>query len=171
MDILIHIVCFLILGPFIAELVGYFWHRFIEHKGYFGEEFSYRHYCHHEIEYPIHKLRTKEYKDANSWTWYVLAAGASVGIFFILPTSYAVATMIGSWIYAYACLLFFHTAFHIKGHFLWKYKWFRKLVRLHDIHHYDNCNYGICMFFFDRLFGTYRDTFPDKKQKVFKYFD
>ena len=34
------------------------------------------------------------------------------------------------------------------------------LVKLHDIHHYGNCNYGICFFMMDKIFGTYREDFP-----------
>ena len=44
------------------------------------------------------------------------------------------------------------------------------LYEAHNIHHYDNMNYGICLFFMDRLFGTYTEDFPkDKDGKLVKH--
>ena len=35
-----------------------------------------------------------------------------------------------------------------------------KISKAYDIHHYGNCNYGICFFMMDKIFGTYREDFP-----------
>ena len=148
-----------LLGVFAVEFVGYFWHRWVEHKELLGRGVTFRHYKHHEVEYPVNKLRTDSYRNANSWTWYVVGMTASVVAPFIAPWQYALPFAISGWVYAWIIVLNMHSAFHVKGHLLWRYKWFQKLVKLHDIHHYENCNYGICLFFMDKIFGTYVDEF------------
>ena len=152
---------FLLAGPLLVEFVGYFWHRWVEHREVLGKKVSFRHYKHHELQYPVNSLRTDgPYESADSWTWYVVGAASTIISFIIMPPFYAGAFTLGAWVYAHYIVARMHSAFHIKGHFLWKFKWFRKLVTLHDIHHFDNVNYGICFFFMDRIFGTYRNTFP-----------
>ena len=161
---------FCLAGPFVVELVGYFWHRWVEHRELLGKTVAFRHYKHHETEYPVNRLRTNEYRNANSWTWYVVGISASIIAPLVAPIEYAIPFALGAWVYAWGIVLNMHTAFHVNGHFLWKYKWFQKLVKLHDIHHYDNVNYGICLFFMDRLFGTYTEDFPtDKNGDRVKY--
>ena len=128
-----------------------------------GKGVSFRHYKHHEVQYPVNKLRTNgPYDSADSWTWYVVGGVSTVGALLLPPIAYAIPFIAGAWIYAHYIVANMHSAFHLSGgtHFLWKYKWFQKLVKLHDIHHYDNCNYGICFFMMDKIFGTYREDFP-----------
>jgi len=154
---------FFLAGPFLVEFVGYFWHRWVEHREVLGKAISFRHYKHHEVQYPVNKLRTDgPYDSADSWTWYVVGGVSTVGALLLLPIAYAIPFILGAWIYAHYIVANMHSAFHLNGgtHFLWKYKWFHKLVKLHDIHHYDNCNYGICFFMMDKIFGTYREEFP-----------
>ena len=160
MEWLKYALLFLIAGPFLVEFVGYFWHRWVEHHELLGKKIAFRHYKHHEIEYPVAKLRTNTYNNANSWTWYAVGLVTSAVLFIVAPWNYALAFMLGAWVYAWGVVLNMHTAFHIKGHLLWKFKWFQKLVKLHDVHHYDNYNYGICLFFMDKIFGTYKEDFP-----------
>lgn len=171
MEWLIYLTLFLIAGPLLVEFVGYFWHRWVEHREIFGKNVSFRHYKHHEIQYPVNKLRTSgEYDSADSWTWYAVGIITTIIAFSVAPWMYALSFTAGAWIYANYIVAKMHSAFHVNKHFLWKFKWFQKLVKLHDIHHYDNVNYGICFFFMDRLFGTYRDTFPiDKDGKRIKH--
>jgi sterol desaturase/sphingolipid hydroxylase (fatty acid hydroxylase superfamily) len=170
MEWLIYALLFFLAGPFVVELVGYFWHRWVEHRELLGKTVAFRHYKHHETEYPVNRLRTNEYRNANSWTWYVVGISASIIAPLVAPIEYAIPFALGAWVYAWGIVLNMHTAFHVNGHFLWKYKWFQKLVKLHDIHHYDNVNYGICLFFMDRLFGTYTEDFPtDKNGDRVKY--
>lgn len=167
MSWLTYILLFFVMGPLLVEVVGYFWHRWVEHREILGKSVSFRHYKHHEVQYPVYKLRNSgPYESADSWTWYVVGIVATIGAFLILPAAQAVSFTAGAWIYAHYIVARMHSAFHLTGdsHFLWKYKWFQKLVKLHDIHHYDNCNYGICFFMMDRLFGTYRDEFPLDKE-------
>tara|TARA_R100000808_G_C2155151_1_gene166905 strand:+ start:1251 stop:1859 length:609 start_codon:yes stop_codon:yes gene_type:complete len=152
---------FLLAGPLLVEFVGYFWHRWVEHRELLGKEVAFRHYKHHELQYPVNALRTDgPYDSADSWTWYAVGIATTVTAFSFAPWQYALPFTAGAWIYANYIVARMHSAFHVKGHFLWKFRWFRRLVRLHDIHHFDNVNYGICFFFMDRIFGTYRNTFP-----------
>lgn len=63
---------------------------------------------------------------------------------------------------------YMHDAMHLQGFWmedspLWR-DWFLVLRRRHDIHHMDlspagrmDKNYGICLFWFDRLFGSFSD--------------
>jgi sterol desaturase/sphingolipid hydroxylase (fatty acid hydroxylase superfamily) len=165
MDTLFYVLSFL-GGIILVEFVGYFWHRWVEHKEVLGKSVAFRHYKHHEVQYPVNKLRTNgPYESADSWTWYTVGILTTICAFVILPVWYALTFVVAAWIYAHYIVANLHSAFHLSGgtHFLWKYKWFQKLVKLHDIHHYDNCNYGICFFFMDRLFGTYREDFPTDK--------
>ena len=153
-------------GVILVEFVGYFWHRWVEHKEVLGKSISFRHYKHHEVQYPVNKLRTNgPYESADSWTWYTVGILTTILAFVLLPVWYALTFVGTAWIYAHYIVANLHSAFHLSGgvHFLWKYKWFQKLVKLHDIHHYDNCNYGICFFYMDKLFGTYREDFPTDK--------
>lgn len=51
-----------------------------------------------------------------------------------------------------------HEAFHIKNHYLEKYRWYLNLKHLHYIHHkYPRTNHGIIWLGLDKMFGTYRD--------------
>jgi len=170
MDWLIYIGLFFLGGPVLVESVGYLWHRWVEHREVLGKGIAFRHYKHHEVQYPVTKLRTQKYHNANSWSWYVVGGVASGVAFLVAPWVYALSFVLGAWAYAWGVVMHMHTAFHTSGHFLWKYKWFQKLVKLHDIHHYDNSNYGICFFGFDRLFGTYNENFPhdDKGKRIKK---
>jgi sterol desaturase/sphingolipid hydroxylase (fatty acid hydroxylase superfamily) len=164
-----YILSFLI-GPLVVEVVGYFWHRYVEHKCKLGTLLATRHYEHHEVFYPVEKLRGHDtYMDAKSWTWYAVGVVTSAIVLLTLPHSSALFVLLGAWAYAWGLTLHMHTAFHVRKHCLWRFKWFRRIARLHDIHHYDNCNYGICLFFMDRIFGTYKDQFPTnhEKQDVF----
>ena len=162
MEFLTHIGALLLAGPLLVEFVGYFWHRWVEHREVLGKNISFRHYKHHEVQYPVNRLRTDgPYDSADSWTWYVVGIASTIVSFSIMPWTYAIAFTSGAWVYAHYIVAPMHSAFHIKGHWLWRYKWFRKLVTLHDIHHFDNANYGICFFMMDKIFGTYRETFPE----------
>lgn len=60
-----------------------------------------------------------------------------------------------------------HDRMHLKGFWLaenkWLAPWFTGARRLHDIHHInitddgrEATNFGMCFFFFDRLFGTFK---------------
>ncbi len=148
-----------VAGPVIVEFVGYFWHRFAEHDGLFGETVRARHVDHHELRYPLHELvspHDEPYRDANSWTWYVVAGVVSVILYFTLPLAVFLALFVSGLIYG-RLIAYTHSAYHIRDHWLQRFRYFRFLNKLHFLHHFDRANYGIIFFGMDRLFGTYRE--------------
>ena len=161
----------LILGPIIVESVGYFWHRLVEHRGLLGLFFSERHIVHHEHDYPIECLRKKsKYKSAQSWTWHFIGLTSCAVMLMALPLDLAVTLIVSCALYIFLIILPLHKAFHVEDHRLSRFTWFQKLVALHDIHHYDNTNYGICFFVMDRIFGTYSEEMPENgKQNLFVF--
>lgn len=163
---------FVLAGPLVVEVVGYFWHRFIEHKGVFGEGFRYKHWLHHEKDYPTKSLRpSNDYKSAKSWSWYVLAVILIAFLLVTIPLKYSVPMCISGAIYARFGVSAMHASFHKKNMWLSRFKWYKRLVRLHDIHHYKPVNYGINFFFMDKLFGTYSETMPAVKTNTFPKLD
>lgn len=155
---LLILLCFLLIGPLVIEVAGYLWHRFVEHEGKAGKQVRLKHIQHHEADYPATNLRpnTKKYQSAHSWSWYVLTVILIVLALIIIPRPYSFFAIAGGLIYAKFVVSYFHKAFHLPHSWLQNYAWFRKLTRLHDIHHYRVANYGIVFFFMDRLFGTYK---------------
>ena len=165
--------CFIFLGPLVIEVAGYFWHRYVEHEGMAGKAVMQKHIQHHEVDYPTSELRpdTTKYKNAKSWSWYVLTVILIVSALIILPRPYSFFTILGGLVYAKFAVQYFHRAFHLPHHWLQNYTWFRNLTHLHDIHHYENANYGIVLFFMDRVFGTYTKEVPAKKKIVFRHLE
>jgi sterol desaturase/sphingolipid hydroxylase (fatty acid hydroxylase superfamily) len=154
----------------LVEAIGYFWHRFAEHLGWAGDTVRYRHWVHHERDYPVGRLRpsgAREYRAAGSWTWFALGAVVIALIFLLLPFAYALPLALGSLLYAWGVIGYLHERFHVDGHWLQRFSWFRRIRRLHDIHHWRPCNYGILFFWMDRLFGTLREDFPRERENIF----
>jgi sterol desaturase/sphingolipid hydroxylase (fatty acid hydroxylase superfamily) len=147
----------------LVEFIGYFWHRFAEHDGKLGKLIQRKHWVHHEEDYPVTNLRPPErttYKDAKSWTWYVLAAVVTAIIFLVLQLREAIPLAAGSLLYAQCVVSYFHSVFHLEKHWLHRFGWFRRLTKLHDIHHWVPGNFGIVFFGMDRIFGTMIPEFP-----------
>ena len=164
---------FAIGGPLFAEVIGYFWHRGAEHNGWLGNAIRYRHWIHHEVDYPTERLRPEDvvgYKSAGSWSWYVAAGGAILLALVTLPFRDALPLVAGGSLYGKYVVDALHKAFHIQGHWLIQFGWFRTMVRRHDIHHWAVGNYGIAFFFMDRIFGTLREEFPAVHEEMFPNF-
>lgn len=167
-------------GVSLDEVIGYLWHRFFEHKGVFslgsplkynvGDKIRLRHYDHHLEVYPVEKIRRPpEYISSKSWSWYVLAAIVSI---VVLSASFAlghfadgIAVVLGGALYGHFVVNYLHEAFHIIGHPLERYRWFRRLRLYHDIHHLVNGNYGIAFMVMDRFFGTFVPNFPSPRRE------
>jgi hypothetical protein len=166
-----------LLGIPLVEVTGYFWHRFVEHGGLAGEALRYRHWIHHEREYPAHDLRPDQaYQDARDWSWYVLSALTFCLLGFlvvigILPFVWMLALSTGGVLYARFVVGVFHDLFHVpKNHWVHRFSWFQRLMFLHDLHHWQRCNYGIVFFWMDRLFGTFCQAKPAAPVNVFPGF-
>ena len=154
----------------LVEAVGYVWHRFAEHLGWAGDTIRYRHWVHHETDYPVDNLRPMgqaAYRKAGAWTWFVVGGIAVALMFWFLPLQTAAPLAAGVALYAWCVISYLHSSFHVEGHWLERFAWFRRVRRLHDIHHWQPCNYGILFFWMDRLFGTLREDFPPRRENIF----
>jgi sterol desaturase/sphingolipid hydroxylase (fatty acid hydroxylase superfamily) len=154
----------------LVEAIGYFWHRFAEHRGWLGDTVRYRHWVHHELDYPVDRLRpvgVKNYRKAGSWTWFVVGAAAVALMLYLLPLDQGLPLALGVVLYSWGVISYLHNRFHVEGHWLERFAWFRRIRRLHDIHHWQPGNYGILFFWMDRLFGTLREDFPPKRVNIF----
>ncbi len=154
----------------LVEAIGYLWHRFAEHLGWLGDTIRYRHWVHHELDYPVDRLRpsgVEKYRKAGSWTWFALGGIVGVLIFWLLPLRTAAPVALGALVYSWGVISYLHDSFHVEGHWLQRFDWFRRVRTRHDIHHWQPCNYGILFFGMDRLFGTLHDDFPSVRQDIF----
>jgi len=165
---LISALLFFVAAPLVVEVTGYFWHRFVEHSGIFGENIRFKHWIHHERDYPTTSLRpSKKYTSAKSYGWYILTVFLVVSTYLLLPLHYSMPMILGGLIYAKFVISAFHSSFHKKNFWMNRYNWYKELVRLHDIHHYKPVNYGINIFFLDKLFGTFSERMPQKAINTF----
>lgn len=211
-EVPLQLICFFGGGHVVPEVVGYFWHRFGEHLGVFGDTVRFRHWVHHEVDYPIGEFCRKDarvtsllvfsrawfvtsflksvhwfcgapkpkgerecittpYKSAGSWTWYVLAALMGAVIYVVLPPRYAVSVLAGSAVYSWWGINYLHEAFHIRKHWLMRFRWFRRCRRRHREHHWKcGVNFGIGVYWVDWLCGTLCDKIPAKPENVFPGF-
>ncbi|MBI3288579.1 MAG: sterol desaturase family protein [Elusimicrobia bacterium] len=163
-----------------AELFGYCLHILLHSNKI--EFLSRSHMQHHLREYHPSKpirldgvylssgaQRTNIAGIGMEWVVPIVSTVAAIhGIFYALSVPlrhqlvFTGAALIWSWI----LFAYMHDAMHFK--FFWMQnapaflrRWFLQIRRYHDIHHYTfsadgvmTANFGICFFFFDRLFGT-----------------
>ena len=173
LDVLRSLALFSVGAVLLVEAIGYFWHRCAEHAGALGNLVRYRHWVHHERDYPVHSLRPAGeagYRRAGAWTWFVLGGAAGALMFALLPLDWALPLAAGSFLYAWGVISCLHDAFHVRGHWLERFAWFRRIRRLHDIHHWQPGNYGILFFWMDAWCGTLREEFPPRRENIFPDF-
>lgn len=166
-------------GVVFAELFGYWLHRLLHSEKL--PWLSRSHMEHHLREYhPSKPIRLKGIYLSSGASranvagigleWLAPIAGMAVaveGVFYaagappLIAAAFTAAASVWSW------LLFntMHDAMHLQGFWMetspWLKGWFAKVRRRHDIHHYTfsdagamTANFGICFFFWDRVFGT-----------------
>ncbi len=142
------------LGVISVEVLGYIWHRFVEHDGFLGDGLRYRHWVHHEVLYPPKRLRPSgRYHDAGSWTWYLAGGVCSVLALILLPLDLSVPFVVAAWLYG-LFLEVLHRSFHIFHSWFKRWGWWSHLRSLHDRHHQGHYNFGVLLFGMDLLFGT-----------------
>ena len=160
-----------------VEILGYLWHRFGGHIGYFGDTVRITHYYHHEEVYPHTNLESDEYKTAyDHWPYFIPMTVVTSLIYYFIYKKYKlfdltmfIIFMIFSLIYI-SITFYFHNSYHVKNHWLNKYEFYRKIKYQHFIHHFDNCNYGIIFNIVDKIFGTYCPVNVKKKKDIFNGF-
>lgn len=156
----------LLASVVLSSLVGYLVHRAI-HQEWSGP--LHRGHMEHHLElYPPTRLTSESYQVAK---WYhsgpVLFAPAAA---LLLVAVAAPAWLLGTSWWNIACfaagLIAFgllndqvHDAFHLRSHWLQKVPYFRRLRRLHFLHHVDMTrNFGIVVMAWDDVFKTKKDT-------------
>ena len=152
----------------LVELIGYLWHRFVNHLGILSDKIRVTHYCHHEEIYPYDDMISDEYKTSHdTWPWFIpLIIFGYMPLYIVykrykldynLYISYLIQITTHIYIISYI-----HDSYHVKDHWLNQYEWYTENKKYHYIHHLDNKNYGITTYIFDHLFGTFSDEIVDK---------
>lgn len=167
---------------FFAEFVG-FWLHILMHSNKI-EFLSRNHMIHHLVLYAPNK--PQRHAGPYLLSTYGRANVLGLGMEWLLPVGILLAvvlsffrvmgiTLVNQAVFtvaalAWGCLMFWymHDAMHLKDFWMetsrfWRH-WFMEARRRHDIHHMDlvddgrmTRNFGICFFFFDRVFGTLAD--------------
>lgn len=150
-----------ILTFFVITLFGHVAHWFI-HQPLAGK-FNRSHMTHHLKLYPPTDYLSKKYRHPGKDNTVLIFAILSIPML-ILPwvaLGFGVITLFQAlFIFVEMLILgaahdYVHDAFHIKGHWLYKFKMFRKWNVLHYRHHVNmKSNFGIFYFMWDRVFGT-----------------
>ena len=185
-----HLAVSLICGCVLSEFVGY-WLHILLHSNKI-EFLSRNHMIHHLVIYAPNtpQRRSGEYLAST----YGRASVLGLGMEWLLPVAIILASLLAAFgvlgvaaadqavfiaaALAWGCLMFWymHDAMHLMGFWMesspfWR-RWFLTARRRHDIHHMDlvddgrmTVNFGICFFFFDRVFGTLADAHARFNQK------
>lgn len=146
-----------------AEAICYLIHRTLHSNIY--PAWTQKHMIHH-LEYypPAARMRTEEYQtDSNEdrvkiggigLEWVSPAMILFVIFYFTTESLYIPIFMA---VYAYIVFDYLHTSFHVKNHWLERFKYFRYIRKCHDKHHNDMTkNFGITGLLFDKIFKTYK---------------
>lgn len=155
-----HTVVILALGFYLAQGLGYFVHRLLHwpragalHRAHMG---------HHERLYPARDFLSETYRrPAHGENTVLLFAPffvtLAVAVILALPSQTAALLLVELAALAWLndCL---HDALHVRGFWLERFAFFRRLRALHLQHHLEmRSNLGICCWVFDRILGSFRD--------------
>lgn len=151
---------------FIASLFGYVVHKSLHQK--WSGRLHRAHMTHHITLYPPEDCVSDEYRNPGKDNTVIIFGAAALplvalpiilGALHMLSLALVITSLfvmiVMSFLHGYL-----HDSFHIKNHWLYRMplvnKIFSRWVYIHWLHHVDmNTNYGIFLFFLDRLFGTF----------------
>lgn len=145
-------------GTVIVQAVGYIVHR-LAHYPISGKLYQ-SHMFHHAKAYPPGRYTSKKYlnPDENPLKMIFVTAFAIVNmaVLILCPLLF----FIGFFLSTAICSLaneYVHDAFHVENHPLARLPGFMWLSDLHKVHHENvKKNFGIYLFWFDRMFGTFK---------------
>lgn len=122
------------------------------------------HMEHHLELYPPGNLSSDTYRVAK---WYHRGAllftpptlailGAAGGLVWLTRAPWWVLAVFAGFVVSFALVNdWFHDSFHVRKHPLMRFRWYRKLRKLHYLHHNDMAtNFGIVTLAWDVAFGT-----------------
>ena len=188
-------------GILYAEFVGYFVHKLLHSEKF--PSLSTAHMLHHLRDYgPDKDYFTDEYIESTrdraaflggiGFEWFlpigICLALTIAGLTLLgVPAAYQVLMVISGLFWGYVGFSYIHGALHLKKFWMLENRFFKRhfleIRKLHLIHHQNvfedgrmMTNFGICFYWFDRVFGTYaRKVFCDTKkgfqaaQKTYSY--
>jgi sterol desaturase/sphingolipid hydroxylase (fatty acid hydroxylase superfamily) len=154
----------LVIGFLTLTCLGY-WAHYCFHKRWSGRLYN-AHMSHHTRLYPKTDLVSENYrhagKDNTVWLFAIVFSPFILGallltIFGILPLGIGV-EILGLMVVVSYLNNALHDAYHLRNSFWHRLPFFERLRKLHFLHHNRmNSNFGIINFFWDRVFGTYRE--------------
>lgn len=156
------LVLFIILFTFVyGSLAGYFVHWLLHTDAF--SKWSKSHNVHHTL-YTPDDFESDTYRDAKEndsvWVFVPIITGAiviaCVPLWFIFSEWWIFPIILAEGIFVGWLNDYIHDAFHVKNHWLNRFRWFWHLKDLHWIHHvYPKKNIGILWFIPDKMFKTY----------------
>jgi hypothetical protein len=147
----------------VGTLAGWAGHWLL-HRPWSGPLFR-AHLLHHSL-YPPSDFESDSYRGAD-WRSSVFSLGTLVGLAVVAVLAAARWLGLGwggvaagaawsaalGWAHNWA-----HDSFHLRGHWMLRWRWFRRLKCLHLLHHrHARKNLGILWMDWDRAFGTMRE--------------
>lgn len=146
----------------IETLFGYISHRAL-HQSYMGSFYK-SHHTHHYKLYPPEDYTSDKYREAgkDNTLYFFLLFGSPLIIapivlfaLHIIPLAVFISAMITLGVVGFLND-YLHDHFHLNKSWLKSFGWFRHLTEVHRLHHITpQKNFGIFMFWWDRLFGSY----------------
>ena len=126
-----------------------------------GGKLFYSHINFHHTHYSNGHLVSQTYLgDEGNITSFFLIPVFVVGAisYIVLPLDVFVVQICACAMSFYAHVVF-DKEYHVEGSRFQAFAWFRRKQELHFVHHrHANSNFGVIHFFWDRLFGTYRNS-------------
>lgn len=142
---------------FFSEAVGFGIHR-LAHSPISGRMFRH-HMKHHGRDYPPARFMSEKYLSnlRESFIWFFAPAfilmNTMAWVFLVWPVALTFSFVtIG--------VSFFndivHDSFHVKDHWMTRFRWHGRLRTAHRVHHKNlKKNLGMWLFLYDRILGTY----------------
>lgn len=158
---LLYLVVFIFTFAFLTWL-GYAIHWAFHQK--WSGIFYRKHFNHHFLQYPPTDLLSDTYRSPgkdNSVFLFAICFAPFVLTALLLTIFQVIPLGIGIMVFIEMAIIGFandslHDAFHIRKTFWSKFWFFKRLRRLHFLHHLDTQkNFGIFSFTWDRIFGSY----------------
>lgn len=152
----------LFISLFISTFFGHAIHWSL-HQRWSGV-FNRAHLEHHLSLYPPGKLVSDRYRQA---MWFhrgtllftpplIVILGAACGLLWLVSAPLWLACVLSPVLVGYGLANdYVHDSTHIRKHWLNRFSWYKRVRKLHFIHHRDmTVNYGVITFIWDRVFGT-----------------
>ena len=143
----------IIIFILLTEVGSYIWHRWGMHRDIVPFIFGIQN---------THAIHHQEYlKHGNDFVYTAIIVFLYAIVLAIFSYAVGISTYVYLLLYVPVLVVFvwnwyIHHAYHIRGHWLNKYDWFRENRKLHFQHHINTeGNYGIASHFSDQILGTF----------------